>query len=285
MNIIGLGQAGCNIADKFSEYPQYHIYKVDAGLDTDADPVEKVSSYNINKCNGPEEYERNYSSMKPFFKDISGETMLIMGGSGFISGIVLRMLEELKEQCEIDVLYIQPDSFMLNGPKLRHEKVTYNVLQQYARSGALRTLYLVSNARLEQILGDVPILGYHEKLNSLIVPSMHMINVYRNTKPVMGGLPILDEDSTKRICTVGIFDIENNEEKLFFSLDTAREKGYIYSIRKERLESESDLHKKIISQIKEKSQDENVNISFGVFSSDYKTDYGYVLCYSPNIQS
>ena len=93
------------------------------------------------------------------------------------------------------------------------------------------------------------------------------------------------EDSTKKICTVGIFDIEKNEEKLFFPLDTVREKGYIYSISKERLQTEGDLHKTITSQIKEKSQDENVNVSFGVFSTDYKTDYGYVLAYSPNIQS
>ena len=174
---------------------------------------------------------------------------------------------------------------MLNQTKRRHEKVTYGVLQEYARSGALRTFYLISNSQLEGILGDVPILGYHEKLNSLIVPTFHMINVYKNTKPVMGGLPLQNKDSTRRICTVGIYDIEKSEEKLFFPLDTAREKGYIYSISKERLQSEGDLHKTIISQIKEKSQDEKMNVSFGVFSTDYKTDYGYVLAYSPNIQN
>ena len=31
--IIGLGQAGCNVADKFAEYPQYKVYKIDAGLE------------------------------------------------------------------------------------------------------------------------------------------------------------------------------------------------------------------------------------------------------------
>ena len=30
--IIGLGSAGCRIADKFSQYPQYEIYKMDVGL-------------------------------------------------------------------------------------------------------------------------------------------------------------------------------------------------------------------------------------------------------------
>ena len=30
--IIGLGSAGCNIADRFSTYKQYEIYKIDVGL-------------------------------------------------------------------------------------------------------------------------------------------------------------------------------------------------------------------------------------------------------------
>ena len=32
--IVGLGKAGCAIADKFSKYPQYKIFKIDSeGLD------------------------------------------------------------------------------------------------------------------------------------------------------------------------------------------------------------------------------------------------------------
>ncbi len=30
--IIGLGQAGCAIADRFAQYPQYEVYKMDQGL-------------------------------------------------------------------------------------------------------------------------------------------------------------------------------------------------------------------------------------------------------------
>ena len=30
--VIGLGKAGCAIADKFAEYPQYLTYKLDVGL-------------------------------------------------------------------------------------------------------------------------------------------------------------------------------------------------------------------------------------------------------------
>ena len=31
--IIGLGKAGCSIADKFFQYPQYKIYNIDSNLE------------------------------------------------------------------------------------------------------------------------------------------------------------------------------------------------------------------------------------------------------------
>ena len=52
MDIIGLGQAGCNLADCFSKYPQYKIYKIDVG-------VEGHRCFNVQKQNTPEDYEAN----------------------------------------------------------------------------------------------------------------------------------------------------------------------------------------------------------------------------------
>ena len=278
MNVIGLGKAGCAIADKFGEHAQYKTYKIDTEL-------EGKRAYKIKSQASPEAYESNFASMKTFFRGIKGKSLLIIGGSGHISAISLRLIQQLRDKCELDILYIKPDTFLLSESKKMHEKVTYNVLQQYTRSGAIGLMYLMSNPTLESILGEVPIMGYYEKLNELIVSTMHMINVYRNTAPIMGGVPNFNKDSTKKICTVGIFDIKENQEKLFFPLDTVRERGYIYSISKDRLQTESGLHKQITSQMKEKISDENVNVSFGVFPTEYNADYGYVLCYSPNIQS
>ena len=276
MNIIGLGKAGCAVADTFAKYPQYDVYKIDAGLQGER-------CFDVKPQNGPEEYEANFPPMQAFFEGVKGEALLVIGGSGDISSICLRVMEQITPSCAINVLYIRPDVELLSGVKKMHEKVTYNVLQEYTRSGQIRGMCLVSNPELENILDNVPIMGYYDKLNELIVSKIHMINVYKNSEPVMGTLS--DPAETKRIYTVGIFDIENNEEKLFFPLDTVRERGYIYSISKEKLQSESGLHKQISSQMKEKLSDENLSVSFGVFPSDYNVDYGYVLAHSPNIQS
>ena len=276
MNIIGLGKAGCAIADGFAQYPEYNIYKIDVNISGER-------GLSIKKQQGPEDYESKCPSLKTFFKNVKGDTIVVLGGSGDISAKCLRVMEHISPACNIAVLYIRPDIELLSEKKKMHEKVTYNLLQEYARSAQINGICLIDNTELENILDNVPIMGYYNKLNELIVSTIHMTNVYKNLDPIMGTLSAPGE--TKRIYTVGIFDIQNNEEKLFFPLDKVRERGYIYSISKERLQSESGLHKQITSQINEKLSDEKMSVSFGVFPSDYKSDYGYVLAYSPNIQS
>ena len=159
MNVIGLGQAGCNIADMLSVYPQYKTYKIDVG-------IEGTRCYDVKRQKGPEEYEKNVPSMKTFFRGIKGETLFIRGGSGHISAMCLRIMEQIKDKCEISVLYIKPDTSLLSKNKTLHEKATYGILQEFARSGLLKMLYLVSNINLENILGEVPIIGYNSKITN-----------------------------------------------------------------------------------------------------------------------
>lgn len=276
MNVIGLGQAGCNIADMLSQHPQYKVYKVDIGL-------EGKRCYDVKPQKGPEEYEENVPSMKTFFRGIKGETLFIVGGSGSISAMCLRIMEQIRDKCELSVLYVRPDTSLLSKNKTLHEKATYSILQEFARSGLLKMLYLVSNINLENILGEVPIIGYNSKINELLVSTIHMINVFNNSEPVMG--KIEDPQEASRIATFGISDIEGNEEKSFFSLDRTKEKCYIYSINEERLKTEGGLRKKIVSTVKAQAETEDLKVSFGVFPTNYQQDYCYILNYTSIIQS
>ena len=195
----------------------------------------------------------------------------------------LRIMEQIKDKCELSVLYIRPDTSLLSKNKSLHESATFNILQQFARSGLLKVLYLVSNINLENILGEVPIIGYNNKVNELLVSTIHMINVFKNSEPVMG--KIEEPAEASRIATFGISDIEGNEEKSFFSLDRAKEKCYIYSINEERLKTEGDLRKKIVSTVKAQAETEDLKVSFGVFPTNYQQDYCYILNYTSIIQS
>ena len=51
--VIGLGQAGCSIADHFKQYPQYNIIKLDVGL------RKTKHSFGLKPQASPELYEKN----------------------------------------------------------------------------------------------------------------------------------------------------------------------------------------------------------------------------------
>ena len=60
--VIGLGNAGCQIAEKLSNYPQYKIYKLDVGL------TKKKGNYPLPELSTPEEYDALELKLGNFFK-------------------------------------------------------------------------------------------------------------------------------------------------------------------------------------------------------------------------
>ena len=275
MNVIGLGDAGCKIAECFAEYPQYKIFKINVD-------IEGKGCYNIPILETAEEYESyDYPKIRTFFKGIKGETLFIIGGSGKISCGSLRILENLKK-LPVSILYIQPDLDMLDDTQKMQEKLVRNVIQEYARSGIFEKVCLVDNNALDNIVGGAPIIGYFDKLNEVLVPSLHMINFFSNNKAVSGGIP--KAKITHRIYTVGIFDTQKNEEKMFFSLDNSRNKCYIYGVSEEKLKTDKKLMNKIKKQIESKKE-ENLDISYAIYPTDYEYDVGYVIERTPIIQN
>jgi len=274
MNVVGLGSAGCGIADALSKYPQYKIFKIDVDIFGEG-------CYNVSRLKTAEEYENHtFPGLGKFFEGIEGKTFFIVGGSGRISCASLRILEKIKH-LPISIIYIKPDHQLLNKVQKMQERVVFGVLQEYARSAVFDEIYLISNDALDTILGGAPIIGYHEKLNEIFATTFHMINVFINTKPVIGKIEKPKE--THRILTIGMFDSEKNEEKMFFSLDNARERCYIYSVSEDRLRTDKDLFNNLKKQVKSKTT-EDLSVTYSVFSTNYDYDLGYVIERTPHIQ-
>ena len=268
--VIGLGSAGCNIADCFAQYPQYKVYKMDNG-------IYGKNCHFLPKYDTPEEYEAHIGDLSSFFSGVIGDVLFVVGGSGNISGAALRILEQLNH-CKINVLYIEPNIYTLSGKRKLQERVTYYVLQEYARSGLFERLFLVSNPQLENVLGDVPIIGFNDKLNNLLVSTFHMINVYNNNEPVVDNSS--DFRDNTRISTIGISTLEN-EKKLFFSLDSVREMRYYYAINRKKLETDGTLMRKITENVKNEN---DIDVSYGVYATDYADDYVYCVANASMIQ-
>ena len=275
MNIIGLGKAGCGIADELSQYPQYKIFKIDVD-------IEGSGCYSVPAFDKAEQYEKyDFPKLKTFFKGIKGKTFFIVGGSGKISCSSLRILEKIKN-LPISIIYIKPDYDLLNEVQKMQDRVVFGVLQEYARSAVFEEIYLISNPDLDTVLGGVPIIGYYDKLNEICASTLHMINVFNNTKPIIGKIEKPKE--THRIVTIGLFDAKKNKEKMFFSLDNPRDRCYIYGVREEKLKTDINLFKKLKEQVKSNAE-KDLNITYAVFSTDYEYDVGYIIERSPYVQT
>jgi len=288
--VIGLGQAGCNIADEFAKHDQYKIYKIDAsdnttqedwswasyGVEGGTDKHEKNGVCKFPRLSSPEEYEEKCPNMNNFFRDVKGELLFVIGGAGDISGASLRILEHLKH-CDINILYIRPEIELLPLEKREHEWATFNILQEYARSGLFKRLYIVSNPEVEQHLGEIPVIGYYERLNKMIVSTLHMINVYNHNDPVTTNFSTPKD--INRISTIGIANNEDGEKKLFYLLDNIEEMRYYYAINKKKLETDGDILKKVREQIKNE-----VPTGYGIFATKYEQDYVYIIAHTSEIQ-
>jgi len=271
--VIGLGKAGCAIADKFSQYPQYKIFKIDAENISENKKNEKL----LKKKTSPEQYETSVPSMRAFLKPSTNNVLFVLSGSGAISGTSLRILEQLsKMKKTVNVLYIKPDIEFLGANNKAQERLVRNVLQEYARSGKLARLYMIDNKIVESVIGEVPVFGYYDKLNDLISSTLHMINLYDHQSPVHS--TSFEASDMARVSTFGVVDAESGKEKLFFLLDNTSEKCYYYAINQKTLETDGTLMKKIIDSIGNNTKKEDdIKTSFRIHSTNYEQDYGYMV--------
>lgn len=272
MKVIGLGRAGCSIAKAFSKYPQYKTCGID---------VTKTADITIKKRNGHEEYEKHFPNLKKKLELTNESVTVVIGGSGEISGASLRLLEQVKGR-PTSVIYIQPDQTLLSEVQKTQEKIVRNVLQEYARSGMIESIYLINNSCVEKGIGDVPILGYYDVLNQALVNTMHMINVFKNTEPIIGNF--IKPSELSRIMTFGVLDIEKGEEKWFYDLTAPRDVVYYYGIGGEDLREDNTLFRKITDFVKARITN-GVNVSYGIYETGYEQKYCYCIKYSSVIQS
>jgi hypothetical protein len=271
--IIGLGSAGCNIAELFENNPDYKVKLIDAS-------IEGENCFDIKKQNSPEEYEKNIPDLTNFFEDTTQKIVLIVGGSGKISGAALQVLKQLKTK-ELNVLYIRPDTELLGSIAKMQDRVTFNVLQEYARSAVFKNIFIVNNPSVESIIGDVSIMDYNKEINKIIYNSFNAYIKLSVEEPVIDNYIIPRE--VCRIITFGIYDLENNIEKLLYPLNFIDDKCYYFVINENELKTNGKLFKLIKERMKEKVLDKT-RISYRIHSTTYEQSYCYVVAYSSKIQ-
>lgn len=279
MNVVGLGNAGCKIAKYFEQYPQYNVFTIDEGL-------KKTSkSLGITKRATHEEYDKKQIRMTRFVDQMpdTDECLFIMAGSGNISGASLQVLKFLTRKFKVNLLYIKPDHELLGRTAYLQDKVCYRILQEYARSGAVSSMCLVSNSKVEEILeSSLTAANYYDKINELIGYTYHMVNVFNRTKPVLDNK--IENSSETRIYTIGMVDFESGEENNFFPIDNETNRCYYYAVNENLLEEDYKVLRNVNKQVKEKMKDLQ-GASYQIHPTKYETSFAFVEVWTSNIQT
>lgn len=274
INIIGLGEMGCDLADEFAKQNTYEVYKIGIGL-----PKTKRSR-GLKKEKTPEKYETNCPPMKHFFKDLTGRSILLVNGGEQTALASLKILEQT-HPWSTTVVYIQPDIGALNEETKKSERVAFNVLQEYARSGAISKILLFNIPKIEEAMGEVPIIGHKEAIYQYIFSSLNLINYFEHSEPVLS----VDSDAIdwSRIMTISMISLDEASERKFFDLENIKERMYYCGINENELRNDNKLLTKLKDLIDSQREGQQ-RTSYRVYSTTYEEPHVFCIQSSAAIQ-
>jgi len=271
MNIVGLGNAGCQIAKNFDEYGMYKTFCIDT---ENKDYKNYVA---IKPQSSHEDYESKYKRLA--LAKCKGDTMFILSGAGDVSGAALRVLDQLKTN-NIEIVYVKPDIGQLSEEQILKERLCFGVLQQYTRSALFSNMFIIDNVCVEQVLGSVSLKNYWKDINNVISSTIHMSNVFKHTEPLLTTMSRKRE--TVRIGTYGVVNSETGKEKLFYDLQNTRLKSYFYSLTEDALDKKDSLSN--IRLFVEQQKQDKLDVCFSIFPTSYNKDYVYSQHFASFIQ-
>ena len=269
--IIGLGKFGCAVAEQLTEHPEYRIYKI-------APEISERASLSIGVWEDMEEYEKNVdqNEVEIYLRSIrsTDEVLLILEGGDPVSGAALRILETIQD-AKLNILYVCPDRELISEIQKRDDKIAFNILQEYARSGKFERIFLLNKTSAEYLMGDVSIQDYEHSLTHFISYLVAMLNYFSHTEPVLSS-KISPHDHC-RIKTFGISSLEEKQQSVnfLFPLEEMTDLHFFYGIPQGKMDGDASLSNRIKSHTKT-HRTESIATSFSVYPTTF--DQMLVLC-------
>jgi len=263
--LIGLGKAGCDIVNKFSD--SYKKITIDAGSE-------------LPEFNSPEDYEEKLTNYAHLLDFEEPECYFFVCGAGKVSAASLRLLE-LVQSKKINLVYIYPEEIMLSPTQKKLNRVAFNVFQQYARSGLLNSMYIMSNEEICSFLPYYSLDTMYDYVNQAIVNVFESVIFYLNEKPLMGSHH--EPKQISRIRTVEYGEFKENKKNMYFPLDNITETCYINIVNDEDMKNNKELLELLKNKIREDNEN-NINSSFVVFRSDYEHSFYYAIRFTHFLQ-
>ena len=277
--VIGLGKLGCAIAEELTAYPEYRIYKIDTDID-------ERGSLAIGKLGDMSDFEAkiDMEDVEIYLRSIKKKDSVVLDleGGDPISGCVLKVLESINH-ASLSVLYIAPDRQMISETQKRDDRIAFNVLQQYARSGMFETIFLVNKSQIEELAGEVPIDKYEKTLSYFVAYVVAMINFFNHTDPILANK--ISPNIISRVATYGVSSLEDNSQEvsLLFPLEKSTDIHFFYGIPKPDLSEDSSLVKRIKNHVKQHKTDD-ISASFSVYETTLDSVIVLCVAYSSTVQ-
>ncbi len=277
--VIGLGKIGCGIAEELTEHPEYRVYKIGSHLKERGDLVISEPQ-DIESC----ENDIDLGEISVYLRSIKpgDEVLFIVGGGEPISGMSLSILEIIKDS-KINILYVIPDRQTLSLVQERDNKIVFNILQQYARSGLFERMYLVDRSVAEDMMGDVSVREYEKSINNFISYLIAMVNYFNHVEPVVSTKSIPD-----KVCRISTFAVssvgESAEARYLYPMQDIQDIHYYFGIPSDELEEDSGLMREIKNQTKKIANESDSNTSFSVYPTTFEDKIVLAVSYSKQIQ-
>ncbi len=274
-NILAIGNAASRIVTGLEKYDKYSVfricneqnYKKNCFLVTEYDEPEKYDNPDVLKGN-------------KILGKIKEQVDIFVCGASISSAMTLVVSQALsKKGVKINIVYFQPDLEFVSPEQALMERSAFNILQQYTRSGVFEKITLVSNKQLEKFVDSINVMNYYEQINEVFCSTYYMIDVYRNTQPVLSTFRKTKE--TCRISTIGVSNL-SCEDGLFYPMEGPAEILYYFGINEEKLKNDGNFFKDLTKNVKNKITKTN-RPSFGIYATNYEADYVYVEFLSPKI--
>jgi len=276
ISVVGFGDFCCNLVLGLKKHKEYSVYTI-------SDTKLSEKGLVVKNLNNAEEYEKEYSqfSWKKLINDENDEISVFLDGSEAISGVVLAFLENFKDR-KINIYYFKSDLELVGKIEKLQHKISFNVLQEYSRSGLFQKFVIFDKIKVENMLNNVGMLDLDEETVSLINSTLHYVNVYSNIKPMLTNGLILSD--LARIETYGLSEIGSLDIDMFYELENIEEIAYYYAINSDTLKKEKKLLQTIKNQIKDKQKQNNIKICFSIFETNYNQNFVYCVCKTKHIQ-
>lgn len=262
--LIALGSAACKIANKIQYFGMFSS-DMPRSLYFDYEEHEKHTTILLPNSDRPEDYEKDYNiNWIPTQKE---NVLFIVTGGTHSSSASLSILEKFKH-CKITILYIYPEEELLNEEDWTLNRMTFNVLQEMTRSGIFERFLIIENEKIDELLGGLAFIGKFEKINETIIYSLNLLFECAKLNPVQNYLHKLPTGT--RISSLSIGDnIDTLDVKAFYDISDITDIQLVFFISEEKLKTDTSLQKKIKNKIKKLKVDNEIRVSYTVFSWEH----------------